>query len=195
MSKDGFALGDRAEARRVFRRSKLFSRRPSGVIAPSEGRRLIQTYVKAELFRGYRRIWVDEGENLVVDLGINYIFANDIEAATLFLGLKDTGTPLAADTMASHSSWAELSAIYDEATREAYTEDGSTTDEKVSNSGSPAQFTFNATDDVYGCFLCDNSTKGGTAGTLIGAKDFASAVSVIDDDVLNVTYEIAGSSS
>lgn len=190
---DGLMIGDRAAVQR-FRPSKVFRRQPSGLLTPERGRLLIRTWVKAELFRGYRKIWEDEGENLVVDAGINWIFANDIEAATLYLGLKDTGTVSAGDTMASHGGWSELT-NYDEATREAYTEDGSTTDEKVSNSGSPAQFTMNTTDDIYGAFLTTDSTKGGTGGTLIGAKDFSAAVSVVDNDVLNVTYEIAGSSS
>lgn len=139
--------------------------------------------------------WRDEGENLVVDTGINYIFGNDIEAATLYVGLKDTGAPAAGDTMASHAGWAEITP-YSDATRIAFTENASTTDEAVSNSGSPAAFAINATDTVFGCFLTTDSTKAGTAGTLIGAEDFSGgSQAVTSGDTLNVTYTISASSS
>ncbi len=138
------------------------------------------------------RKWIQHGENIVVDTGINYIFANDIEAATLYVGLKDTGTPVAADTMASHASWAEIHTIYSEGTRPAFTEDASTTDEKVSNSGSPAAFSITGTDTVFGAFLTTDSTKNGTAGTLIGVEDFGASQAVSNGDTLNVTYEITG---
>ena len=156
----------------------------------------IRGYVIAECYGPDGTLkWRDEGENLVVDEGINYIFANDIEAATLYIGLKDTGTPAAGDTMASHVSWVEI-VPYSDATRIAFTEDASTTDEAVSNSGSPASFTINATDTVFGAFLTTDSTKSGTAGTLIAAKDFTGGSQAVSDgDTLNVTYTISGSSS
>jgi len=156
----------------------------------------IRGYVIAECYSPDGTLkWRDEGENLVVDEGINWIFANDIEAASLFIGLKDTGTPAAGDTMASHAGWAEI-VPYSDATRIAFTEDASTTDEAVSNSGSPASFSINATDTVFGAFLTTDSTKSGTAGTLIAAKDFTGgSQAVADGDTLNVTYTITGSSS
>ena len=156
----------------------------------------LRGFVIAECYGPDGRLkWRDEGENLIVDTGINYIFGNDIEAATLYLGLKDTGNPLAADTMASHASWAEITP-YSNATRVAFTEDASATDEKVTNQASPAAFTINATDTIFGAFLTTDSTKGGTAGTLIGVKDFTGGSQAVSDgDTLNVTYEITGSSS
>jgi len=97
--------------------------------------------------------------------------------------------------MASHAGWAEI-VPYSDATRIAFTEDASTTDEAVSNSGSPASFSINATDTVFGAFLTTDSTKSGTAGTLIAAKDFTGgSQAVADGDTLNVTYTITGSSS
>jgi hypothetical protein len=193
---DGFVLGDRAEAELL--RSGWSRIQQAGLMLPPD-RRVVRGFVFAELWRPtksgrMRKIWEDRGENLVVDEGINYIFANDIEAASNFLGLKDTGAPAAGDTMASHAGWATITP-YSNATDPAYTEDASTTDEKVSNSGAPAAFNINATDEIFGAFLKTDSTKGGTAGTLVGAKDFSASVNVINGDTLNVTYEIAGSSS
>lgn len=138
--------------------------------------------------------WEMHGENLVVDEGINYIFENDSAAASLFVGLKGTGTPAAADTMASHASWSE-DTNYSEATRVAFTEDASSTDEAISNSGSPAAFSMNATTTIFGSFLTTNSTKGGSTGTLISVKDFSASQAVGSGDTLNVTHSITGSSS
>ena len=139
--------------------------------------------------------WRDEGPNLVVNTGIDYILNNDIAAASLFIGLKDTGTPAAGDTMASHAGWATITP-YSNATDPAWTEDGTGTDQDVSNSASPAVFNINAADTVFGAFLKDNNTKGGATGTLIAAKDFTGGSQVVaDGDTLNVTYTITGSSS
>ena len=140
--------------------------------------------------------WREEGENLIVDGGLNWILENDIAAATgtLYIGLKDTGTPVAADTMASHASWATITP-YSNATDPAWTEDATGSDEQVSNSASPAAFNINAADTVFGAFLKTDNTKGGTAGTLIGVKDFAASQGVNDGDTLNVTYTVAASSS
>ena len=104
----------------------------------------------------------------------------------MFIGLKDTGTPAAGDTMASHAGWATITP-YSNATDPGWTEDATASDEQVSNSSSPAVFNINATDTVFGAFLKTDNTKGGTAGTLIGAKDFAASQAVANLDTLNVT--------
>jgi hypothetical protein len=53
----------------------------------------------------------------------------------------------------------------------------------------------NATDDIYGAFLTNNSTKSGTTGTLYGAVDFSSAQSVVSGDVLLVTVTLTSAAS
>lgn len=134
--------------------------------------------------------WRSRSNNRVVDEGINYIFGNDIEAASLFVGLKDTGTPLAAWTLSSGLT--EITPY--SGNRLAFTENASGTDEGISNSGSPASFSINATDTVFGAFLATVNT--GTAGTLIAAGDFSGGSQAVSDgDTLNVTYTITGSSS
>lgn len=154
----------------------------------------IRGFVMAECYGPDGELkWRDEGENLIVDEGINFILdtalSGTAQDTTYFVGLKDTGTVLAAWTLTSIT---EITAIYS-GNRPAWTEDNTGADESVSNSASPAAFSITGTDDVYGAFLATVDT--GTAGTLIGAKDFASAQTVNNGDTLNVTYTINASAS
>ena len=68
--------------------------------------------------------WVDGFENLVVTTGRNKLLNNTFNAVAAdvnwFVGLKDTGTIVAADTMASHAGWATISP-YSNATDPAWT--------------------------------------------------------------------------
>lgn len=92
-----------------------------------------------------------------------------------------------ADTMASHTSFVE-SAAYSNATRPAWTP-GAVSGGSVSNSGSVAAFTINATDFIFGAFLTSNSTISGTTGTLYGAGVNSSGIArqVVNGDTLNAT--------
>lgn len=137
----------------------------------------------------------DEGPNLIVDEGLNFIIdtalSGSTQDTTFFVGLKDTGTPLAAWTLASGPT--EITAIYS-GNRPAWTENDTADDEEVSNSSSPASFSITGTDTVFGAFLATVNT--GTAGTLIGAKDFTGGSQAVNNgDTLNVTYTITASSS
>jgi len=133
--------------------------------------------------------WVEEFDNLVVTAGLNkYLDATlktGLAAPAWYVGLKDTGTPDPADTMASHASWATITP-YSNATDPAFTP-GAISGGSVDNSAAKAVFNINATDDIYGAFMKDNSTKGGATGTLLGAGDFGAPRSVISGDTLNVT--------
>jgi hypothetical protein len=86
--------------------------------------------------------------------------------------------------MASHASWATITP-YSNATDPAFTP-GAISGGSVDNSASKAVFNINATDDVYGAFLKDNNTKGGSTGILYGAGDFGAYRSVLSGDTLNV---------
>jgi hypothetical protein len=61
---------------------------------------------------------------------------------------------------------------YSEATRPAWTPNGAPASGAISNSSSPAAFSFNGTSRIFGAFLISNSTKGGTTGTLFGGNLF-----------------------
>lgn len=156
----------------------------------------VEGFVIAECYGPDGKLkWRDEGKNLIVDEGLDFIIdtalSGSTQDTTFFVGLKDTGTPLAAWTLASGPT--EITAIYT-GNRPAWTEDNTGTDQVVSNSASPASFSITGTDTVFGAFLATVDT--GTAGTLIGAKDFTGGSQAVNNgDTLNVTYTITASSS
>lgn len=95
-----------------------------------------------------------------------------------------------ADTIASHTPWSE-STPYSNATRPAFTP-GAIAAGSVDNSASKASFTINASAFVYGGFLVDDNTKGGSSGTLYGMAPFTVASrQVLSGDTLNVTVTLA----
>ena len=128
-------------------------------------------------------------ENIVVNVGLDHLLdvtlSGGSQDTTWFVGLKDTGTPVAADTMASHSSWATISP-YSDGTDPAWADAG-VSSQSVDNSASPAAFNINATDEIFGAFLKDNSTVDGATGILYAVGNFASSRNVENGDTLNVT--------
>lgn len=138
--------------------------------------------------------WTDEGSNLVVDAGIDYILGTAIlDSATIYVGLTGgSPTPAAGDTMASHGGWTEA-AGYDEATRPSWGQDAVSS--KVVTNSTAATFTMDGVDTtIGGAFLTTLSTKDGTTGTLIAVKAFTGGnKTVADNDTLDVTYTVTGS--
>lgn len=136
--------------------------------------------------------WAEASDNLVVTAGKNDMeakyFSGSSYTAAFYVGLKGTGTALAADTMASHASWSEI-VPYSNSTRPAFTA-GTPASGVVSNSGSVAVFNINATSTIYGCFITTNNTPSGTTGTLFAASDFSVNRSVLSGDILSVTYTL-----
>lgn len=131
--------------------------------------------------------WRETVRNTFVNTGLNYLLDSGF-GGTEYLGLKGSGTPNAADTMASHGTWSEITA-YTEGTRPTYSH-AAAASQKVTNTASKATFSINGTTTIYGIFCTTNSTKGGTTGTLISATDFASSKSADNGDTLEVTYEV-----
>ena len=134
--------------------------------------------------------WTEDFENLVTNEGLNsnlsVYFAGGTPITTWYMGLKNTGAPSAADTMASHASWVE-NQNYSQATRPTI-QLGAVSGQAVGNSGNAASFGINTNSQtIAGIFVASNNTKGGTAGVLYAVGDFASARSVDDGDTLNVT--------
>jgi hypothetical protein len=139
--------------------------------------------------------WTEEVHNIVVNAGLNDLltqyFKGSAYTASFFVGLKNTGTPVAADTMASHGSWTE-NATYSNATRPALTL-GSVASQSVDNSASKAVFNINGSTTIFGAFVTTNSTVSGTTGTLYGAADFGASRAVVNGDTLNVTVTLTAS--
>lgn len=147
-----------------------------------------------ECWRDGALVWEDTFHNLVVTAGLNkYLDATlktGLTSPTWYVGLvtgPGTGTTYAlADTMASHAGWTE-DQTYSNATRPAFTP-GTIASGSVDNSASKAVFNVNGTATIAGGFLSDNSTKGGTTGTLLGAGDFSGGDRAVQSgDTLNVT--------
>lgn len=123
----------------------------------------------------------DEWKNLVVNEGLNYLLSSGLAAGTpitsWYVGLMGgTPTVAAADTLASHSGWTEVTA-YTQTGRQAWTP-GTVASESVDNSASVASFSINANSTtIGGAFLC--SAASGTTGTLYAAGAFTGGNNVI----------------
>ena len=142
--------------------------------------------------------WEAQSKNLVVNVGLAYMAGTALtsvaQITTWYLGLygaASSNTPAAADTMASHAGWTEVT-TYSNANRIAATFVTATTADPsvVTNTASPAAFNINATATVGGAFLCSVDT--GTAGTLFSAADFSAPGNrvVVSGDILNVVYTL-----
>lgn len=141
--------------------------------------------------------WREEKKNLVTNAGLNDLLDKYLKGsgytAAWYAGIKGTGTAVAADTMASHASWSELTG-YTQSARPTLTL-GSVSGQSVDNSASKATFSVNASATVAGAFLNSDSTKSGTTGTLYGVVDFSSSRSVISGDTLEVTVTLTAASA
>jgi hypothetical protein len=157
-----------------------------------------KTHYKVECVRDGKIIWTEEFDNLVVNAGLDDSldkhFKGSAYTAAWYVGLTD-GTPsfAAADTMASHAGWTEVT-DYDEATREALTL-GTVSGQSVDNSASKASFTINTTVTVGGAFIVTVSTKGGSTGILYGGGAFSQDRNLVSSDVLNVTITLTAAAA
>lgn len=134
--------------------------------------------------------WVEKFRNLVTTEGKNSILSVYFDAATQittwYLGLKGTGSAAAADTLASHAGWSEVTPYA--GNRPAITFG---TASAGSLAGSQIGFSINASATVAGAFIA--SAASGTAGTLYSAGDFSASRSVVSGDTLNVTPTVTAS--
>ena len=137
--------------------------------------------------------WEENKKNLIATVGLNHIldvqFHATTQVTTWYIGLKGAGTPAAADTMASHSSWSELTNY--SGNRKEWTE-GAASSGSMTNSSS-VDFSINGTATVAGAFL--NTAATGTSGTLYGVVDFSSSRAVISGDTLQVTVTVTAASA
>ena len=141
--------------------------------------------------------WRESIRNLTVNVGLDDLldkyFKGSAYTAAWYVGLKGAGTVAAADTMASHAGWAEITA-YSEANRPTLTL-GPVASQSVDNSASKASYSINGSATVAGGFIATNNTRGGTTGTLYAAADFSAGRSVQNGDTLNVTVTLTAASA
>lgn len=157
-----------------------------------QGRFRVEHYDRQGKLKGTYRF-----PNGIVDVGLNLIldvmFHNTpAPSATWYIGLVDNAgfTAFAnADTMASHTGWAESTA-YTQTARPAWTE-GAASARSITNAAT-VDFSINATVTLKGIFVVDNATKSGTTGTLWSTAAFASNVSAVNGDTLKITYTVSG---
>jgi hypothetical protein len=127
-----------------------------------------------------RLIAVRRGHNLVTTQGKNLLgsvmFNGTAASATWYVGLKGSGTAVAADTAATHGGWTEITA-YSQTVRQTLTL-SSFTAGSANNSASPAVFTINSASTIAGAFIINSNTKGGTTGSLYNAADFSAPVTL-----------------
>ena len=140
--------------------------------------------------------WEDTAKNNVPDAGVNHaldvLLHGATQVSTWYLGLKNTGTPTAADTLASHSSWAENTNYTGD--RKEYVE-AAASSKTVTNSANKASFAIDTdSQTISGAFLC--SVASGTSGTLLSVADFTGGDKSVDDgDTLEVTFTFTGASA
>tara|TARA_Y100000296_G_C5119058_1_gene229374 strand:- start:393 stop:950 length:558 start_codon:yes stop_codon:yes gene_type:complete len=139
--------------------------------------------------------WREIHDNLIVNVGLQDLLTKYLQGsaytAAWYVGIKEAGTAVAADTMASHSSWVE-NVDYTESVRQTLTLGTATTADpsSVDNSSNKATFSINDTATIAGAFMVTDSTKSGTSGTLYGVVDFGSTRSVISGDTLEITVTL-----
>ena len=138
-------------------------------------------------------LWDEKIHNLVPTLGLNNILDEYLEGSTYtaahYVGLKSTGAPALADTMASHAAWTELT-IYSEGARQTLSWAAASGGAKVA---SQVSFSINGSGTVGGTMISTSSTKGGTTGILIVALNFSSSHTVASGYTLtdDITFTLA----
>lgn len=134
--------------------------------------------------------WREEVHNVVCTAGktdiIDKYLKGSAYTAAWYVILAGTGTKAAADTLASHAGWAEVTPYA--GNRPAITW-GTTS--AGSNTSSATSISINATATVAGAGSCTVNT--GTSGVLYNVSDFSSSRSVISGDTLNVTMILSAS--
>jgi len=141
--------------------------------------------------------WDVTKKNLVVTEGLNHVLSSTFDGATQitawYVGLKNTGSVAAGDTMASHAGWTE-NVDYSQAARPTLTL-GTAAAGSIDNTASKSVYSINGTATIAGAFITSDNTKSGTSGTIYGAVDFGSARSVISGDTLEVTVTLTAASA
>jgi hypothetical protein len=138
-------------------------------------------------------------DNLVVNQGLNYELGVALggigQITQWYLGIfQGNYTPVASDTAANWAANATECSSYMSATRPAFSP-AAASGQQISNSATPATFTFTAGVTVYCTALVSSNTIAGTGGTLFSEALFGAAKTVVDGDQLLVTYTLSASSS
>jgi hypothetical protein len=136
--------------------------------------------------------WKERLENGFTNVGLQHMLETEYAAGTQVtswkIGLISNAsfTSISAgDTISSHAGWIEFTG-YSQATRPSWS--CSASGGTIQNS-SAAVFTINTgSAAIRGAFLCSDSTKGGTTGTLASHGQFSSVQSPSSGQTLEFRY-------
>ena len=135
-----------------------------------------------------------ELDNLVVNQGLNDLLNVYLNAGSQktqwYVGLfQGNYAPSLTDTASNWAANATEASNYTSATRPVWTPAAASA-QSITNSASPASFTFNADITLYGIALVSNNVIGGTGGTLFSEAAFAAPQIVTTGSQLLVTYTV-----
>ena len=135
-----------------------------------------------------------ELDNLVVNQGLNDIlnvyFNSGSQKTQWYMGLfQGNYAPSLTDTASNWAANATEASQYSSATRPVWTP-AAPANQSITNSASPASFTFTANPTLYGVALVSNNVIGGTSGTLFSEAAFAAPQAVTNGSQLLVTYTV-----
>jgi hypothetical protein len=138
-------------------------------------------------------------ENLIVNQGLNQIlstfFNNGTQYATWYLGLfQGNYAPVSSDTAANWPTNATECSNYTLGSRPVWTPVAPAS-QSITNSASPASYTFNANVTIYGAALASSNVIGGTTGVLVSETAFQAPKPVETSDQLLLTWSFSGASS
>ena len=140
--------------------------------------------------------WMSISKNITVDEGNNdnldVYFKSGSASANWYIGLKSTNqTHTISFNAAGIGTQFTEGTGYSEGTRQAWTT-AAVSSKTITNSASPATFSMSGSATIYGAFLINNNTKGGTTGKMWACSDFSVARPVVNGDTLKVVYTIQG---
>jgi hypothetical protein len=150
---------------------------------------------------GVFTVWQEGGTpfhapNLVTNEGLNYVLNACMRGAAQVTGwhialYANDLAPVAGLTGATFASTQNEFTNYTESTRRPWTTDGASSAQLLTNSNTPAQFTFDTGGGtVYGAALLQASAKGATTGVCFCAAPFAEGQTLGLNGKLNVQYDL-----
>lgn len=172
-------------------RNHAYEETASGIYLPAMGINVGGVFYAETSEGGQTR-----GHNMVVKQGRNYVLNACIRGAsqisTWYIALyANNVAPVDTLTASNFDSTQNEFTNYTEATRQAYTTDGASTDAKLVNQAAPAVFTFSTGGGtVYGAALVSVATKESTSGTLFSVGAFEASQTLGAGGILNVRYEL-----
>lgn len=156
--------------------------------------------VECHEFEGGPLLWREEIHNLVTTQGLNdtltKYFAGSAYTAAWYVGLINNASFSALDAadvaaqIGGSNGWIEDTAYSSPANRATLTL-GSASAGSISNSGSPASFTMNASGTLNGAFI--SSAASSTTGILYSEASFGATQPYVSGNVITVTATLTQS--